>query len=62
MADLGLMSANGKANRVMQLEYGIKFLALDLSGSGPASVKLDGFRLAPGWRRARAAQHRRDRA
>jgi hypothetical protein len=46
MADLGLTSANGKMNRVMQLEYGIKSLTLDLSGGGPASVKLDGFRLA----------------
>jgi hypothetical protein len=46
MADLGLTSANGKANRVMQLEYGIKSVTLDLSASGPASVKLDGFRLA----------------
>jgi hypothetical protein len=46
MADLGLTSADGKANRVMQLEYGIKSLTLDMSGSGPASVRIDGFRLA----------------
>jgi hypothetical protein len=30
----------------MLLEYGIKSIALDLSGSGPASVRLEGFRLA----------------
>jgi len=46
LADLGLTSVNGKAGRAMQLEYGIKSLTLDSSGSGPVSVKLDGFRLA----------------
>jgi Bacterial type II/III secretion system short domain len=45
MTNVGL-SANGKADRVMQLEYGIRSVGLDQSGSGPASVKLDGFRLA----------------
>lgn len=45
MTDVG-PSVNGKAERVMQLEYGIRSVGLDQSGSGPASVKLDGFRFA----------------
>ena len=45
VTDLGATSVNGKASRPMQLEYQINQLTLDGSGSGPASIKLDGFSL-----------------
>jgi len=45
VTDLGT-SVNGKASRQMQLEYHINSLSLEPAGTGPSTVRLDGFSMS----------------